>query len=300
LIVGYIDTRHHVVVASGNTAQLKFEALWDWAQNDAVRWEVVNSKSVNDECLVLKRIGSPAGSIEVAIRTQNSTIWYVSGDPAGALSSTGDFTTPLTCASPQAIVEAQHTPTTTHNKMVVIEYDDAIAIFEYGNSSENTTPTAVLVGLGLAPIDSAWIAQGTLGMCVLVNAPSLGGANQFNQQWFDGAFTQSRAVVLGEMRRPFSYPVTDTASVSSDVTISAQERAVALPLTVGSVRVAGGRIHDGGLVAKYIRLVSADATSGGVPGTRFDLGALSFVRVGAINTITARFCLVCEPGKAVK
>jgi len=299
--MGYIDTRHHVVVASGGTAQLKFEALWDWAQNDAQRWEVVNAKSVLDECLVLKRIGSPAGSIEVAIRTQNSTIWYVSGDPDGALSSTGDFTTPITCASPESIVEVQATPSTTHNKFVVIEYDDAVAVVEYGNSSENTNPTAILVGLGLAAIDPAWVAQGTRGMCVLVGAPILGGIGSVSQQWFAGGVTNSRAIVLGESRRLISYPISDSASVSGDVTIAAQELAVAIPLCVGSTRApTAGRTHDGGLVAKYIRLVSADATGGGAPGTRFDLGAISFVRVGTTNAVSSRFCLVCEPGKAVK
>jgi hypothetical protein len=302
--MGLQDTFHSVVVAGAATGEAKWTALRAFFNGGgSTRWQLANPAAASTVGMVLTQINPSPDPWTIAIRrVTGGATWYGGADPDGVLAlNPGSTTTAMTAAgATEAELEILHTPNTTYTKMVVSEHDDAITILEYGDASENTFTKAMHLGCIYVCADPTWAANRSRGCGVLTEAPTLAGAGVNGTQWLAGLTAASRVRLLNESWRPFSTAGADGASVVCDVTLPSGNAAVACPISMGITNAAASRTMQHAAVLKWLRFVSADATGGGTPGTRFQIGDDAWCRIGATNTSAARLCVSCQKDKAVR
>lgn len=300
--MGYQDTRHAVVVAAGNTGLDKWNALRNhFNGGGSFRWLLANPADPSLNGLWLQKAGEDR-SIIIRRDTAGST-WFISSAVDGLFGGPGNTTSPvgmLGGADPDYVLERQHIPDTNYNKMLVIEFDDAIAILEYGNSSENTFPKGIHAGITAVPVDPSYAAEARFrGNMVHVGPPSTNGIGAGVSAWFSsGGSTTTNA----QMARAFStayWPTADTVDAVNVVGDAPGPLTTTAPIPI-ALAPHVGTAYLRGFVSKWLRFVSADATGGGNPGTRYEVGDDAWCRIGTTATTSARLCINVQKSKAVR
>lgn len=298
--MGYQQTKHTVVTASAATGLAKWNAIRDHFNGNSFKWVLTNPADPTGTGLWLQKVG---GQHALLLRrdTAGST-WYAGSVVDGLVASPGNATTPATVsglAEADYVIERQHVPDTTHTKMLVIEHDDAVTILEW-NATENAFPKGIHMGLGGAPVDATMATAGRhRGNVVLTGAPALNGAGASVANWFSGS---GSTTTNSQMARAFGVNYWPVANILDSAVVigDAPGNLITTAAVPYSLVPHSGSAVLLGFFTKYLRFVSCDAVGAGPAGTRYEVGGDAWVRVSSTNTTSARLCINCEPGKAVR